>query len=200
MRRVGAVQVHLGPPVGGRRHGRHAPGPRVRSRPRTLVGDRRRLDPPVAACSVDQLGQRRPGPDDVAGPARDELDRVEGSEQPVRCRRVAAERRVGDPDLEDGVGVRDRDAGQVVAEREFGGLFVALADEPGVVRLDPVDEGTSVAIRASRNSDPRCESNGCGMPTRPPCSRTAAIASVGGQAGRHGTLQEEPDEIAVERS
>ena len=39
------------------------------------------------------------------------------------------------------MGVGDRDARQLVGEREGGGLLVALADhDPGIVRLDPVHE------------------------------------------------------------
>ena len=36
----------------------------------------------------------------------------------------------------------------------------------------------SVDIRASMSSEPRRRSNGCGIPTRPPCSRTAATVSA----------------------
>ena len=43
--------------------------------------------------------------------------------------------------------------------------------------------GTSVSSRASRSIELRCRSNGCGMPTRPPCARAAAIVSAAGRPG-----------------
>ncbi len=43
--------------------------------------------------------------------------------------------------------------------------------------------GARLAIDASRSNDPRIRSNGCGIPTSPPCSRTAAIVSTADSPG-----------------
>ena len=55
----------------------------------------------------------------------------------------------------------------------------------------------ATASRASRRSDPRMRSNGCGMPTRPPCSRAAAIVSAAVMPGRMADREIGADEIAV---
>ena len=51
--------------------------------------------------------------------------------------------------------------------------------------------------RGSLSIEPRYLSNGCGMPTRPPWARTSSIVSRGRPARRHGTLEEQRDEIPV---
>ena len=54
----------------------------------------------------------------------------------------------------------------------------------------------SNAVASPRPSEPRNRSNGWAMPTRPPCSRTAAIASAARQAGRDRLAQEHADQVA----
>ena len=127
------------------------------------------------------------------GAARDDLD-VAGQcgQQPGRCRRVAVERDVGDPDLHDRMRIGDRDAGQAELERELGGLLVALADEPRVVRLDPVDRAArcapstrrAAASRASGRTDAGCRP---GRPARgPPRSSPPRTCPAGWPARGRG--------------
>ena len=153
--------------------------PAGRGSPRLCDG----LDAAVPTDPVDALGDRRPEADEEGRAPRDDLGARERGEQPGRRRRIAVEGGVGDADLHDRMRVGDRDAGQPVLERERLRVLVAMPDDARVVRLDPVDERRQARHRASRSSDPRIRSNGCGIPTSPPCSRAAAIVSTADSPG-----------------
>ena len=150
------------------------------------------------ACALDDLGDRREEPREVGRPAGHELTAGEGREQAIGRGRVAVERGVGDADLDERVGVGDGDDRLGVLGGERDGLLVAVADQPGVVALDPVHERRDLGEPSrSRDSDPRNVSNGCGIPTRPPCARAAAIVSTGDRPGGMASLEEEADEVAI---
>ena len=151
----------------------------------------RAADAGVAAQPIDALGDRRPEPDAVGRPTGHEVavGQRRRAARPA-CRRVAIERGVGDADLEHGVRVGHGDAGQPVLPGERRGLLVAVADEPGVVDLDPVDErgqGIQPCALAERATEPvermRDADHG-------PLLAGLLDGLVGRQAGRQGRLQE----------
>ena len=130
--------------------------------------------------------------DEVGRATGHELDAVrERREQPGGRGGIAVHRGVGDPDLDDRVRVRhghDRGARARPRTRWPGRCRCRRAGRCGP-RPSP-RAPTSDAIVASFSSEPRIRSNGCGMPTRPPCARAAAIGLGGRQAGRDRPLEE----------
>ena len=90
---------------------------------------------------LEELGDGRPEADRVARAAPDELRVGQRREHPGGCRRIAREDGVGDSDLHHGVRVGDGHARQAVLGCELRRALVTGADKPGVVDLDPVDEG-----------------------------------------------------------
>ena len=143
-----------------------------------------RLHATVAADPVDALGDRRPEPDEVGRPSRDDLDVRQGGEQAGRCRRIAVDRDVGDADLHDRMRVRDGDAGQVGARARTRTRARCPCPRDGRCASRPSRRAPATcAIAASRRIDPRMRSNGCGIPTSPPCSRAAAMVSAADMPG-----------------
>ncbi len=118
--------------------------------------------------------------------------------KPGGRRGVAAHRGVRDPDLEHRVGVRHGDARTARLERERRRTLVAAAaHDAGVVDLDPVDvlgdlRERLVAAERSTGTDRR----GGECPTRPPCSRIAAMASTIDSPGGTASVEEQADQVA----
>ena len=197
---TGGGRIRTGARPPGRRSLRPA-SPRAASMPDRLGGRSLIGRSAAGRCRgrLDQLRDRRESADEVGRPPRDELGAAERRQQPRRRRRIALERHVGHADLHRRVGVGDGDARQVVGEGECRGLLVAFADhDPGIVRLDPVDERRERTPAArSSSSEPRKRSNGWAIPTRPPWARISAIASAGGQVARNVPLEEHADQVAV---
>ena len=148
------------------------------------IGQSRGRANAICPGPVDQLGQRRPGPDEVARPAGHELGRSKRRQQPGRRRGIAVERRVGDPDLHDRVRVGHRDAGRLMFRRTPPAHCHGRRAERCGPR--PSRPAARDCHRASRRIDPRIRSNGCGIPTRPPCSRAAATVSAADSPGGIG--------------
>ena len=152
-------------------------------RPTSAGGSGR--DPAIAADVIDALGDRCPEPDQVARPARDDLARSAASaSRPAGVDGIAIERGVGDADLHHRMRVRDRDPRQAVLERErlrrprcHDRRAARCASRPSrPAARDSPSPHRAAATRAA-------ESNGCGIPTRPPCSRAAAIVSTADSPG-----------------
>ena len=121
LRSLGSRRVGRGAGVGGSGHCR-VPAGRA-WRPASRAGHR----------SWPGRGRSRPSESAASRPAG-----VDG---------IAIERRVGDADLERSKCASDTATpGQAVIARERGGLLVPVADDPRVVRLDPVDLGARLAI------------------------------------------------------
>ncbi len=119
-------------------------------------------------------------------------------EQAGRRARIAVEAGVGDRHLQDGVGVRDGDAGQAVLRGRIRPLARCRRRPAGRCASRPSRRSRrSPPSRGSRSSDPRRRSNGCGSPDEATLRAGRRDRLGRRQARRDRLLQEEADEVAV---
>ena len=136
---------------------------------------------------------RRPGTSSAVGERRQQPCRRSTGRRRERCRRRRPRGSCGRR--------RPPSPGRPCSRANAIACSLPLADQPCVVALDPVDERRDrlqplVAQRATR----AMRSNGCGIPTRPPCSRAASRwsrrrLSPGGMARSRKTQMRSPSAV-----
>jgi len=148
---------------------------------------------------LDDLRQGRHETDEIGAPSSHRLGRGESRQESGGGAGIAIDDRVGDPDLDRRVGVRDRHAGQPVKGGELTGPLVAGAQESRIVHLDPVDEGGQASDLCVAPERPSKSVEGMRHPDEPALLADLPDRILRRQPRRHRVDEEDADEVALGR-